>query len=452
MAKSKTDVAQCLESDVLTSKQLQAATGLSQPAVSRQIALLGDRVVKLPNGRHPKYALTRNGFGSGDKISLFVVDAEGNSTVAAFIRPLRVRGFFVELLPGGSPLLLGVDGSGVFDDLPYYIHDLRPQGFLGRQIARDLAERSTEFPNDPARWNSNHMGRYLLSNGDDLPGDFLFGEAGSLRVRRAPIAYTRDDYPAVADAVMSGELAGSSAGGEQPKFTVYSQEKSTYVLVKFSPIGDDAEARRWRDVLLTEYHALQALHAHSIPAADAELVEMGGRLFLESERFDRIGQHGRASMISMQMVDAEFVGDGADWPTVMRHLANLKLVSQQHYCDSCVLWEFGYLINNTDMHLGNLSLAMDGSVFSMLPSYDMCSMGFAPVRGVVKPFSFSPQTHHSKLNCLDWNQPAQERAQLMAIDFWECVAKDNRVSDEFKEFLDRGNPISGHGDQLALKM
>ena len=442
MAKNNTDVARCLESDVLTSRQLQAATGLSQPAVSRQIGLLGDRVVKLPNGRNPKYALTRNAFGSGDKIPLFVVDAYGNNTVAADIRPLRTRGFFVELRPGGSPLLLGVDGTGVFDDLPYYLQDLRPQGFLGRQIARVLAERSTEFPTDPARWKASHIGRYLLSNGDDLPGNFQFGEAGLLRVRRAPVAYTRDDYPAIAYTIMSGELAGSSAGGEQPKFTVYSQEKSTYVIVKFSPAGNNAEAIRWRDILLTEYHATETLHADSIPAAKAELVEKGGRLFLEAERFDRTGQYGRSSMISMQMVDAEFVGDGADWPTVMRHLADQNLVSPQHHYDSRVLWEFGYLINNTDMHLGNLSLAMAGSVFSILPSYDMCSMGFAPVRGVVKPFSFEPQSNHSKLNCLGWSESTQKQVRSLATEFWARVASDPRISDDFREFLAQGNPVN----------
>jgi len=192
MAKGKIDVAQCLESDVLTSRQLQAATGLSQPAVSRQIRLMGDRVVKLPNGKNPKYALTRNAFGSDNKIPLFVVDAYGNNTVAAYIRPLLTRGYFVEICPGGSPLLLGVDGSGVFDDIPYYLHDLRPQGFVGRQIARELAERSSEFPTNPDRWNANHIGRYLLSNGEDLPGNFQFGETGLLRIRRTPTRYTRD--------------------------------------------------------------------------------------------------------------------------------------------------------------------------------------------------------------------------------------------------------------------
>lgn len=449
MAKNKVSVAQCLDSDNLTSKQLQAATELGQSAVSRQLKLLGSQVVKLPNGRNPKYALTRNAFGSDDKIPLFVVDTYGNNTIAAYIRPLRTRGFFVELCPGGSPLLLGADGTGVFYDLPYYLHDLRPQGFVGRQIARDLAERSAEFPPDPTRWKASHVGRYLMSNGEDLPGNFQFGEAGFLRSRRPPIAYKRENYPDIAKTVMAGELAGSSAGGEQPKFTVYSSERSAYVIVKFSPAGSDPIARRWRDILITEFHASETLHSKSVPAAEVTLVESGDRLFLEAVRFDRIGQYGRSSMISMQMVDAEFVGDGADWPTVMRKLTEKKLVSPQHYYDSCFLWEFGYLINNTDMHLGNLSLGMNGNVFNILPSYDMCSMGFSPVRGEVKPYSFTPQTRHSKLNCLGWSEKSQETVRSLAIEFWERVANDNRVSDELREFLAQGNPVTRLDNQRS---
>jgi len=440
MAKTRLNVAQCLESEILTSKQLQASTGLSQPGVARQLRVLGERVVKLPHGRNPKYALTRNAFGLGDKYPLIAVDSSGTIAVTAYIRPLLIRGFFVELLPEGSTLLLGVQESGVFDDLPYYLQDLRPQGFVGRQIAKDLATRSNEFPSDPSRWRANHIARYLLNNGEDLPGNLQFGEAAQSRTRRTPIAYSRDSYSEIADSVLAGEIAGTSAGGEQPKFTVYSKDRAAHVLVKFSPKGDHALARRWRDVLITEYHAAKTLLDDSIPAAEVELIESDNRLFLEAKRFDRVGQFGRRSMISLQMVDAEFVGDGAEWPVVMRRLADSNLTSSQHYHYSCLLWEFGYLINNTDMHLGNLSLSMTGNLFSILPIYDMCSMGFAPVHGELRSFSLSSRLEHSRLNCLDGNTSAQQRVQALAIDFWERVAKDERISEEFRKFLSNGNP------------
>ena len=387
MARSHIDVAQCLRSEALTSKQLQAATGLSQSAVSRQIKLLGDSIVPLPNGRQPKYALTRSAFGQGEKISLYVVDTDGNSTVVAYLRPLSPRGYFIDPLDAASPLLSGCNGTGVFYDLPYYLQGLRPEGFIGRQIARGLTERFSEFSADPRRWHTDHLGRFLVSNGDDLPGNIQLGQAGSLRTERVPIPHSRNDYPDIASTILSGQLTGSFAGGEQPKFTVYSSDRAAHVIVKFSPPGNDPIARRWRDILITEYHASQALHALSIPSAEVELVERGGRLFLEAVRFDRVGQNGRSSMISLQMVDAEFVGDGADWPIVMQQLASQDLLSQQDLQQAQFLWEFGYLINNTDMHLGNLSLAINGPVFKILPTYDMCSMGFAPIGSEVRPRS-----------------------------------------------------------------
>lgn len=47
------------------------------------------------------------------------------------------------------------------------------------------------------------------------------------------------------------------------------------------------------------------------------------------------------------------------------------------------------LINNTDTHLDNISFKTHNDGFSLLPIYDMCSMGFAPKsNGEVTPFAF----------------------------------------------------------------
>lgn len=89
------------------------------------------------------------------------------------------------------------------------------------------------------------------------------------------------------------------------------------------------------------------------------------------------------------------------------------------------------------MHLGNLSLAIDGSVFSLLPIYDMCIMGFAPRSDEVIPFSFVP----SKTDDLKLKEDALQGVKEMVFDFWERVAADERISDEFKSFLERGNPV-----------
>lgn len=427
-----------LEQGPATSKEIQAGTGLSQGVVSRQLRRMANSVIKYQNGRTPKYAITRNAFGGDDKLPLFMVDVHGKSVSVAIIRPLAHGGFFVEALAGMPPLLLGEKRNGLYDDLPYFLDDLRPQGFLGRQIAEEMASQSGDFPSDPRNWNANHVGRYLISNGDDLPGNFKFGQQAHLRVRHRPFINIRNDYPLYANHVMNGVLPGSSAGGEQPKFTAYCGERSAHVIVKFSPLGDDAVVRRWRDILISEYHAIETIHSFGFPAAETKLIEMGGRLFLESQRFDRTGEYGRMSMISLQSVDAEFVGSGGDWPQIMDFLERKKMLSGQHVYDAEFLWSFGRLINNTDMHLGNLSLAIEGDIFRLLPVYDMCSMGFAPRAGEVLPYSFVAPEQKS----INLNKNALLEVKKMAHDFWARVAGDGRISDEFKAFLAHGNPIN----------
>jgi len=420
-----------------TSKELQSATSLNQAAVSRQLRRMGDAIIKLKSGRSPIYALARNAFGGDDKLPLFMVDAHGNNTAVARIRPLAHGGFFIEQAIGMPSVLLGQHKNGLYDDLPYFLDDLRPQGFLGRHIAEEMASQSQDFPLDPRHWNANHVGRYLVSNGDDLPGNFKFGQQAHLRVRRKPIIISQNDYPELADSVMNGVILGSSAGGEQPKFTAFCDNRSAHVIVKFSPKGNDTVARRWRDILITEFHAAEIIHSQNFPAAETALIEKDGRLFLESQRFDRTGEYGRMSMVSLQSVDAEFTGEGSGWPQTMTALYREKLISRHHLYDANWLWTFGRLINNTDMHLGNLSLAIDGDVFRILPVYDMCSMGFSPKGGDVLPYDFTPPN----LVSVDLPKLSVKNCMETAHKFWENVKNDPHISNEFREYLGRRNPI-----------
>jgi hypothetical protein len=200
-----------------TSKEIQAANGLSQSAVSRAIRELGDSVVKLHNGRSPRYALTRNAFGGDDRLPLSVVDMQGNADLIAHVRPLAHGGFCVEPTGEISPLLLGESGSGSYADLPYFLLDLTPQGFIGHKIAEELARQTDDFPNDPRRWNTNHICRHLISNGDDLPGNFKFGEQTLLRMKHKPTAVPDERYLELANSVLSGTIPESLAAEEQPK-------------------------------------------------------------------------------------------------------------------------------------------------------------------------------------------------------------------------------------------
>lgn len=421
-----------------TSRELQAATGLNQSAVSRQTRALGSKIIKLREGRTLRYCLTTNAFGSDDNLPLYMIDPHGNNVIVAYIRPLAHGGFYVEPRTGIPAVLLGANGDGLFDDLPYFLDDLRPQGYLGRQIAMQMSQLSPDFPTDPRQWNVHHVGSYLVSNGDDLPGNFKFGQHAHLRVRHRPQVVTPDDYPDLANEVLRGTIPGSSAGGEQPKFTAYTAERG-HVIVKFSPSGRNPISSRWRDILLTEFHAAEALHNLDFPAAETRIFEIGDRLFLESQRFDRSGEFGRLPLISLQAVDNEFAGVGRNWPSVMHALGEQGLVNSQHIYDIEVIWYFGRLINNTDMHLGNLSLSLEGNVFRILPVYDMCSMGFAPRGGEVEPYAFSPPLPERELRFL--SAESLRIVEGMAHDFWTRLASERLISDELRAFLSLGNPI-----------
>ena len=67
--------------------------------------------------------------------------------------------------------------------------------------------------------------------------------------------------------VARGDAAGSSAAGEQPKFSTYAQtaQGAAHVIVKFSETLDSPVSQRWRDLLLAELasHCPQLTPIHS---------------------------------------------------------------------------------------------------------------------------------------------------------------------------------------------
>jgi len=408
-----------------TSKEIQAATGQSQSTVSRQIKNAGDRIVQIQKGRSVRYATACNAFGAGDRIPLGVVDDSGKCNIIATVRPLNCGCFFIEPETDDfSSLLLGEDGTGLFEDLPYFLYDMKPQGFIGRQIAKKIAMQFKGFPSNPKVWNTDHIGRYLIANGDDLPGNFIFGEPGLMRIRQKPFPVSEKNYPELAANALKGEPPGSSAGGEQPKFTAFNKTLQSHVIVKFSPKGDNEVAVRWKDILITEYHAAGVLDHHGYPAAIPNVYELEGRLFLEFKRFDRVGEFGRSTMLSLDVIDREFAGIGSGWPRVMEELFRRELIDRQSLEKTNILDQFGKSINNNDMHLGNLSLSIQNNKFCLLPAYDMCSMGFAPKSGEVMPFEF-----------VTFRENISEKADEMADEFWNNLLNDDRVSDQFKEFV-----------------
>ncbi len=126
------------------------------------------------------------------------------------------------------------------------------------------------------------------------------------------------------------------------------------------------------------------------------------------------------------MVDAEFVGEGYGWTRVARSLHKQRLLSDAALRQIAWLEAFGGWIGNSDMHLGNISLAPSRARFELLPVYDMLPMTFAPVRGEVRDVGLKPPIRTAV------DEELWRRAGVAAIDFWSAVAADDQISRTFR--------------------
>jgi hypothetical protein len=279
-----------------------------------------------------------------------------------------------------------------FDGLPWFLDDMRPQGFMGRTFAHTHPE--LQLGNDPRYWSDDDVLRALVLCGDDLPGNLVVGEPAFARfhtlAQRASRAASSDDYPALADAAMQGTWGGSSAGGEQPKFctTVGPINAGRPVLVKFSPAGDAPTDQRTRDLLVCEHLALQTLLDAGVSAATTQIFTGAGRVFLEAERFDRTAL-GRVGMVSLMVFDAEYVGAMDNWAATANRMQERQLLRPDDARTLRLLEAYGVLIANTDRHYGNISLLLADDDWILAPAYDMLPMLYAPVGGELVPRNFA---------------------------------------------------------------
>ena len=426
---------------VATSAELQARLGVSQPTVSRALAPLvrSGQVLKVGAARSQRYLLPRHIDGVGPEVPMMRVDAQGR--VSPFGRMVP--------LPGGRFWVDEADGlSQLHDGLPWFLNDMRPQGFMGRTFATTHPE--LQLGNDPRFWSDDDVLRALALCGDDLPGNLVVGEAAFARFHTLPQRASRvaspTDYPALAEAAMQGSIGGSSAGGEQPKFCTIVQgdaaapgtapgDGARHVLVKFSPAGDAPTDQRTRDLLVCEHLALQTLASAGIAAAASRISTAAGRVFLEVERFDRtpLGPAnplglGRIGMVSLMVYDAEYVGAMDNWGATANRMQERQLLRPADARTLRLLEAFGVLIANTDRHYGNISLLLDDDDWVLAPAYDMLPMLYAPVGGELVPRNLADRPLQPTAAILaEWPQ-----ALALARSFWSAAAQDTRISGGFR--------------------
>lgn len=322
------------------------------------------------------------------------------------------------------------------DGLPWWLFDMLPQGYLGRAyVARHAAEMG--LPDQLKEWTDTQALRALLEHGHDIIGNIILGEKARNRFLDAPVPepisfnHKAEEYARLALEAAYGDSPGSSAGGEQPKFTAYvmTQEGGRHVIVKFSELEDGPVSERWRDLLLAENLALETLREGGIPAAKTQVIDYGGQRFLESERFDRIGIFGRSALHSLSALDAEFAGLGTGgWPVITRLLADDHHIDKEAADITSILWAFGTLIGNSDMHNGNLSFISEhGRPYSIAPAYDMTPMGFAPRSGGGLTDTLSEATIHASVSNITWRH-----ADALARNFLGRIRKASSFSKRFE--------------------
>jgi hypothetical protein len=413
------------QGSVLSSADLQAQLGVSQPTVSRALAPLiqSGQVQKVGAARTQRYVLPRSVPGVGREVQVMRIDIQGQASPFARLIPLEGGAFWVDEADGVS---------AQHDGLPWFLDDMRPQGFMGRTFAH--AHPELNLGGDPRHWSDDDMLRALTQFGDDLPGNLVMGEVAFQRFHTLPERASRvasaADYPALADQAMQGTHPGSSAGGEQPKFCTINAGR--HVIVKFSPAGNTAVDQRTRDLLVCEHLALLTLAQAGISAANTQIFTGAGRVFLESERFDRCGERGRIGMVSLQVYDAEYVGEMDNWAATANRMAARQLLTTDDARTLKLLEAYGQLIANTDRHYGNISLLLPDDDWTLSPTYDMLPMLYAPIAGELVERDFSARPLQPSAATL----PEWERAKALAIRFWEVAAADARVSNGFRQIAE----------------
>jgi len=315
-----------------------------------------------------------------------------------------------------APALSGVNSDYHYDgSLPFFLDDLRLDGFIGNILAKPFVHSG--FPGSPSNWSHHHILEYLLNN-NDLKGDLVIGDYGNHDVHHISL----NDYPRLANMSMHGDCFGiSPVNGEQPKFTGY-RNGFGHLIVKFAKSDGSEIGNRVSDLLKCEHIANETLKHFNIPSSDSSIYEDGGYVFLENQRFDRAGLHGRLSMMSVCSIDSEYVGLLNSWSDTANNLYNDGLISQKTESLIHLIEQFGHAIGNSDMHQGNMSMKLsdDGATFEMLPVYDMLPMCLMPKANII------PET--VILKC---DKPTHK----MACKYW-CDVIDGDVSDNMKKIAD----------------
>lgn len=402
--------------------------GISQSTFSRILARFPHEIFVVGRASKTRYALKRTIPEVGQSFVIYRINEDGKTERVGNLHGISPNGFYYASDNTAN------NCSRFFEDLPYFLDDLRPNGFLGRLIPPTHPDLN--LPKDINYWSANDCLKYLTRYGCDSIGNLILGDdAFGLYLKKnqgtqdyVQISDRDKEYPKKAIEVLQYGDPGSSAGGEQPKFPAVIGPELKPVLVKFSPKIESDVSQRRADLLICEHISLEVLKNHGQSAAKSTLIFGGNQVFLETERFDRTPQHGRKGLISLGALSSEFVGKRGSWTMNSEELLRQQLISKETYDN--IRWReiFGHLIGNTDMHLANISFYFQiADVLGLAPAYDMLPMLYAPQNEQLVERNFNPPLP-KPADAEIW-----KNILMVGIDFWALVGTSTMISSGFRK-------------------
>lgn len=449
MSDSTSNIREALRRDGPESaSSLARRLSVSAPTVTRALAKFGDAVVTIGKGRTSRYALRRDVGDLGNAWPLYRIDTNGEPELLGTIEALHGR-YRWRLVPERPlPLFMrGESAEGLYEDLPWFLQALRPQGYLGKRFARIFGKR-IEAPADISIWQADDIIDGLTRFSDDLPGNLVIGaeSLGWTRFRKHGIDLSwfqieerRNCYPDFCGVIDTENDPRSSAAGEQPKFTATLELEGSIiqpVLVKFASLAKgNPTAQRWADLLICEEVALHLLAQHGHAAASSEILDTNDLdgdnwRFLQSTRFDRTPQGGRIGVFALDALDMAYVGsDQRNWLSGAEPLHAEDMIDADDLGRIRFLHAFGTLIGNDDMHHGNLSFFAepDDPHLRLAPIYDMLPMHYRPA-----PSGLVRETPFALPDMSGAHRATWAKALSLAVKFWRLASRDERISPAFR--------------------
>ena len=426
--KQQQKLRQLLTSRVQSSRELIQGLDISQPTLSRLIAGMNHEIIVMGKGRATCYGLPRKIHNKESRLPVYSIDPRGDAHLYGHLTALQGGQYWWEDTE---------DSSEIFNQIPWFLQDLKLTGYSARSFAYRQNKR-LHLPRKLADWSEDDILYSSSHRGEDRVGNLIIGEESLARyfalARALPTAIKMETrpwvYPQLAQKTLAGETNSAHISGEQPKFAAYidDQGAACHMLVKFSPATDSTEAHRYADLLICEHLALEAIRIAGYNTARSRVTIAGNQAFLCLKRFDRRGAIGRLPLLSLRAIHARIQAPCDNWIDAAMRLKKHLFLSTEDTHKLCWLSLFSDLIGNNNQHFGNISLIPHQQDFYILsPTYGIRPTLYEPIAGEIPLRLFTPPAARNEVS--EFFASALKAASF----FWKSAAVDERISTNFRQ-------------------